>query len=179
MSPSATGQHSPKKPEVWLRGPIEGIPLMLQPIAHALLQATEEVEFVMNDFPESLLWQRPATVASAGFHLKHLKGVLDRLFTYAKGLSLNEEQLQHLKDEGSEKGNTKLLLEAFKTQVEESITYLSKMNEQDLFAFRGVGRAQIPSNVFGLLVHAAEHTMRHVGQLLVTARILKSQAERR
>ena len=35
-----------------------------------------------------------------------------------------------------------------------------------------VGRAKLPSNTIGLLVHAAEHTARHVGQLMTTAKVL-------
>ena len=76
------------KSEVWQRGPLENIPIILQPVAHALLQAREELDFIMKDFPENLLWERPAGVASPAFHLQHLRGVLDRLFTYAKIKSL-------------------------------------------------------------------------------------------
>src|SRR5690242_6107011 len=93
---------SSKLPEVWLRGPLENVPPLLQPIAHALLQAVEEVEKMMEAFPEQLLWQRPAGAASAGFHLQHLVGVLDRLFTYAVGQSLSPAQLEALKEEGKE-----------------------------------------------------------------------------
>lgn len=50
----------------------------------------------MQDFPDSLLWERPAGVASAGFHLQHLSGVLDRVFTYAKALALSPAQLEEL-----------------------------------------------------------------------------------
>ena len=83
-----------KKYEVWLRGPVNNIPGLLQPIAHALLQAREEVNALMEDFPEILLWEKPAGVASPGFHLQHMKGVIDRLLTYAKGEMLNADQLQ-------------------------------------------------------------------------------------
>ncbi|HYH14710.1 MAG TPA: DinB family protein, partial [Flavisolibacter sp.] len=70
-----------KQPEVWLRGQLPGISPFLQPVAHALLQAQEEINELMEVFPDTLLWERPAGVASPGFHLQHLKGVLDRLFT--------------------------------------------------------------------------------------------------
>ncbi|HWJ25388.1 MAG TPA: hypothetical protein VNS32_02540, partial [Flavisolibacter sp.] len=70
-------------PEHWMRGPVEGVPALLQPTAHAVLQAVDEVEKIMNSFPDEMLWQRPAGVASPGFHLQHLSGVLDRLATYA------------------------------------------------------------------------------------------------
>jgi len=84
-----------KLPEVWLRGPVENIPSLLQPVAHALMQAKEEVRDLLEDFPNELLREKPAGDASTGFHLQHLPGVLDRLFTYAQGRQLDEEQLVH------------------------------------------------------------------------------------
>src|SRR4030095_11409580 len=87
-------------PEVWLRGPLPDIPPLLQPVAHALLQAREEVEALMSDFEEELLWTRPGGVASAGFHLRHLAGVLDRLFTYARGEQLSAAQQRGRESEG-------------------------------------------------------------------------------
>src|SRR5438552_13201428 len=89
------------QPEVWLRGPLPDVPALLQPVAHALLQAREEVEDVMTGFPEERLWERPGGVASVGFHLQHLAGVLDRLFTYARGEALNAAQLKALEAEGT------------------------------------------------------------------------------
>jgi len=86
--------------EYWLSGPVENIPSLLQPVAHALLQAREEVRESVKDFPQSLLWHRPGGAASVGFHLQHLTGVLDRLFTYARGEHLNHQQLEYLKAEG-------------------------------------------------------------------------------
>src|SRR5215213_4826524 len=90
----------PKLPDVWLRGPLSGISFYLQPIAHALLQAKEEVSELMKDFPEEKLWVKPGGLASPGFHLQHLSGVLDRLFTYANGQALSSQQLQAFKEEG-------------------------------------------------------------------------------
>src|SRR5689334_15659222 len=89
-------------PEHWMRGPVEGIPPLLQPVAHALLQAADEVELIMNSFPDELLWRRPAGLASPGFHLQHLTGVLDRMSTYALNQSLSKTQLDALAAERSE-----------------------------------------------------------------------------
>ncbi|MDQ6813865.1 MAG: DinB family protein [Bacteroidota bacterium] len=164
------------KPEAWLCGPVENTSALLQPVAHALLQAREEVTQIANDFPEAFLWQKPAGVASVGFHLQHLSGVLDRLFTYAKGSSLSEAQLKALSSEGKavEGGSTVIkLVESFSTQVDKALAELSAIDELILTEQRLVGRAQIPSTVLGLLFHAAEHTMRHVGQLYVTAKVIK------
>lgn len=167
-----------KLPEVWLRGPVEGMSPYLQPIAHALLQAREEVIEIMKDFPEALLWEQPAGVASPAFHLQHLSGVLERLFTYARGEMLSAEQLQKLKEEGFKKEEITLrvLLQNFHRQVDGALEQLKITDEKTLTDFRGVGRAQLPSTVLGLLAHAAEHTMRHVGQLLVTVRILTNRS---
>lgn len=165
-----------KMPEVWLRGALPDISPLLQPIAFALLQAREEVASEMHDFPVDCLWTRPEGVASVGFHLQHLCGVLDRLFTYARAEMLNPDQLQYLQDEERppSPGLTPLELSArFGSQIEVSVAALRTFNEKTLTDFRAVGRNKLPSTVLGLLVHAAEHTQRHVGQLLVTARVQK------
>ena len=161
------------KAEVWLRGPLSDIPPLLQPVAHALLQAREEINELMANFPEKLLWERPAGLASPGFHLQHLTGVLDRLFTYAKGEQLTQQQLDYLSSEGKDQEyNVQTLLNNFNLQVDRAIKQLGETDESTLTEVRGVGRAQIPSTVIGLLVHSAEHTMRHVGQLLVTVKVV-------
>jgi uncharacterized damage-inducible protein DinB len=163
------------KPEVWLRGPVAGVPPLLQPVAHALLQAREEVKLLVTDFPESHLWARPAELASPGFHLQHLSGVIDRLFTYAKGQSLTEEQEEALAAEGKiplQPIHVEDLFNQFSKQVDQALEQLRNTKEAALLEQRGVGRAQLPSNVLGLLFHAAEHTQRHVGQLLVTVRVI-------
>jgi uncharacterized damage-inducible protein DinB len=161
-------------PEVWLRGPVDGVPPLLQPVAHALLQAREEVERLMLGYPDALLWQRPAGLASAGFHLQHLAGVLDRLFTYARGEPLSGAQRAHLAAEAEPPAagdGGRVLVEAFGEAVERSLAQLRATDERTLTEPRAVGRARLPSTVLGLLVHAAEHTQRHVGQLLVTVRV--------
>lgn len=164
--------------EVWLRGPLPEIPALLQPVAHALLQAREEVNSLLTDFPDELLWEKPAGVASPAFHLQHLRGVLDRLFTYARGEALGEEQLQALAAEGkpaSPKTSGQQLLQAFNRQVDLALNQLKETDVHLLTEVRTVGRARLPSTLLGLLVHAAEHTTRHLGQLLVTVRMLQER----
>ena len=166
-----------QKPEVWLRGPISGIPLLVQPVAHALLQARNEIEVLMKDFNDGGLWQKPAGLASVAFHLQHLRGVLDRLFTYARVQQLNSIQLAELAAEGTfdETITVQQLVTAFNEQVSGSINELMLVNEAQLLETRGVGRANIPSTMLGLYVHAAEHTMRHLGQLLVTVKVVQQK----
>ena len=163
------------RPEVWQRGPVKGIPALVQPVAHALLQAREEIDVMMDGFPQELLWEKPVGMASPGFHLQHMAGVLDRLFTYARGEQLNNEQLAYLSAEGKDNGQSVNRLAAnFNKQVETALKQLAGTDECALTETRLVGRKQIPSTVIGLLVHSAEHTMRHVGQLLVTISFLKA-----
>jgi uncharacterized damage-inducible protein DinB len=165
------------KTEVWLRGPLNDIPSLLQPVAHALLQAKEEITGLMENFPEELLWEKPAGLASPGFHLQHLSGVLNRLFTYAKGEQLNQQQLKQLASEGKPDANLTVydLIKTIDRRIDEAISQLAKTDESTLTETRIVGRAQLPSTVIGLYVHAAEHTMRHIGQLLVTVRVLSAK----
>ena len=162
--------------EFWLSGPIQDIPSLLQPVAHAILQARREIEEALAAFPSTALWEQPKGVASVGFHLRHISGVLDRLFTYACGEQLNEQQLKYLKSEAvnDDSITTQALLKKFSEQVDASLKQLKETDTATITETRGVGRKQIPSNVIGLLFHAAEHTMRHTGQLLVTVKMVES-----
>jgi hypothetical protein len=145
--------------EFWLKGPIEGVPALLQPVAHALLQVKKELYETLADFNETKLWHRPNGVASVGFHLNHLTGVLDRLFTYALGQTLSEEQMIFLKAEGVENGNLSksILLENFDNQIEKALSQLRNTDLESLAEVRFVGRKMLPSTVIGLIFHAAEH----------------------
>ncbi|MHA4843842.1 DinB family protein [Flavitalea antarctica] len=159
--------------ERWLAGPVENIPSLLQPVAHALIQAAKEIRTMMTGFPEEKLFEKPAGVASPGFHLKHITGVLDRLLTYANGQQLSTDQLLYLSSESDTMGSAADLVQKLEFQVGGFLKALAETDESTLTQFRGVGRQQLPSTVIGLLFHAAEHTMRHTGQLLVTTAVLK------
>jgi hypothetical protein len=166
-----------QKLEVWQRGPLPGIAPLLQPVAHALLQAREELNEYMNEFPVELLWLHTVGMASVGFHLQHLSGVLDRVFTYARAESLSEFQFTQLAEEGKDStgGHTVAeLVGRFNTQVDVAMRQIDNTEVSTLTDYRGVGRAGLPSTVIGLLFHAAEHTMRHLGQLMVTAAVVKN-----
>ncbi|MAW95196.1 MULTISPECIES: DinB family protein [unclassified Leeuwenhoekiella] len=164
-----------KQPEVWLRGPIPEVPQLLQPAAHALLQTCEELPVWLEDFDENLLWTKPAGRASIGFHLQHLIGVLDRMMTYSKEEKLTEAQFNYLNQEGTEVENITVadLIAAFKHKVDEALAYFKILDTSVLLESRKVGRKALPSTTLGLLFHAAEHSQRHLGQILVTASLLK------
>lgn len=162
------------KPEVWMRGPVEGVPALLQPVAHALLQAVEDVEEKLLSLSNNNLWARPNGVASIGFHLLHMQGVVDRMFTYANDMGLSEEQFAWLKAETAifENKNTGELIAGFKSRVQVAVEQLKHTDVSILTDTRYLGRKRIPTTLIGLLFHAAEHIQRHIGQALVTAKML-------
>ena len=163
-------------PEVWLRGPIPDVPALLQPVAHSLLQSREELHATLAGLSPGDVWITPGGAASVGFHARHAAGSLDRLFTYARGEQLNAAQKAALAAEGQPDLRPQVvagLLAEFDAAVERALAQLRTTDESTLNQARGVGRGQLPSTVVGLLFHAAEHTQRHMGQLMTTARVIQ------
>lgn len=164
-------------PEVWLRGPVAGIPPLLQPVAHALLQCREEITANVAGLTPADLFARPGGVASIGFHVRHAGGSLDRLFTYARGEQLSADQMAFLRAEGDvshDPGAAAALVAEFDATVDRALAQLRDTSEDGLVEPRFVGRARLPSTALGLLFHAAEHTQRHAGQIATTARLVRT-----
>lgn len=164
---------------VWLRGPVPGIQATLQPVAHALIQVAEETPEVLQPLSVEQIWARPGGSASIGFHIAHLCGSLDRLFTYSRGEGLSSKQQETLAGErtiDSAKPSRADLLNLLSSTVDASLTHLRRVAPESLFQFREVGRARLPSNTLGLLFHAAEHTIRHGGQIITLARVVQGSA---
>lgn len=161
--------------EWWQRGPIDGVPAVLQPVAHILLQVRESVGELVDGLTETEFNARPAGVASVAFHVQHITGVIDRLFAYARGESLSDAQLAALRREGEPlaAADIALAIEALNARVDAAVAELRTIDPATLGDWRGVGRSKLPSTVIGCLVHGAEHAMRHVGQLSVTARVVR------
>lgn len=164
--------------EWWQRGPVDGVPAMLQPVAHILLQVRESVDELVPDLTEEQWNARPAGVASVAFHVRHIAGVIDRLFTYARGDALSDHQFAALRMEREPVAavGVGVVLDALRARVDAAIAELRTIDVETLGDFRAVGRAKLPSTVIGCLVHGAEHAMRHVGQLSVTTRIVRAQS---
>ncbi len=162
-------------PEAWLRGPVDGIDPMLVPVAHALIQAREDIEGLVSRVPAAGVWERPGGAASIGFHVRHLGGALDRLLTYARGEALSEAQRAALKAENVPGDPPAPLADVVRDTgaiIDRSLESLRGLTRDQLFEPRFVGRAQLPSNVLGLIFHAAEHCTRHAGQAITTALVL-------
>src|SRR5215218_1887312 len=168
------------EPEVWLRGPIEHVAPMLQPVAHSLLQCGLEVRATLPALTPVSVWSRPGGAPPAGYHVRHAIGSLDRLLTYARGEPLSAAQLAALREEqrpDERDGIQDALVAEFDAAVERAIAQVRATDPSTLLDPREVGRARLPSTVIGLLFHAAEHTQRHVGQLVTTAKVVRPVAE--
>ena len=162
--------------DAWLRGPIDGVPPLLMPAAHALVQTVEDVGPAVAGLTTDQVWARPGGAASVGFHLRHIPGVVERLLTYARGEMLSSEQLAALRAE-SEPGDrppaADALLLHLQSTVQRALEQIGQTSPDELLDVREVGRARVPSNVLGLLFHAAEHAQRHTGQIIATSKILR------
>lgn len=165
-------------PEAWLRGPIEGIPAVLQPAAHAFVLAREDVDAATHGLTDDELWQRPGGVAPIGFHLAHLAGATGRLLAYAKGAPLTDAQKQFLayeRDVMTTRPPLADLIRDWHAALDTAMAQLAATPEATLTESRTVGRAELPTTVLGAIFHAAEHAARHTGQIVTTAKVVKGQ----
>lgn len=168
---------SKSQPEVWMRGPVEGFAPVLQPAVHSLLQVKEELEALVPMVNGDHLWSRPGNAASIGFHVRHIGNALDRLYTYARGESLTPDQLTTLKAESSPTDDElPQLVAAASASIDRALEQLRTTDVATLFEVRKLGRAQLPTTAIGLLFHGAEHSLRHAGQALTTAKVLGASA---
>ena len=170
------------EPEVWLRGPVPSLTPLLQPVAHGLLQCRVEVRGTIPTLSAEQIWTRPHGVASVGYHARHAVGSLDRLLTYARAEQLSASQLGVLAHEDRsdlDGGIGATLVAEFDAAVERAIAQLKATPVDTLLEAREVGRGRLPSTVLGLLFHAAEHTQRHVGQLVTTAKVVLGEQRTR
>jgi len=161
--------------EPWLSGPVPGVDPYLQPVAHALLQVREDLPRVTAGLDHRQLWARPGGAASVGFHLRHMAGSIDRLLTYARGEALTDAQkavarAEQAPGDAPDPGPLVLLAQA---AIDFALAQVRATRRESLLERRTVGRAQLPTTVLGLLFHVAEHTQRHTGQLIATAKTVR------
>jgi uncharacterized damage-inducible protein DinB len=146
---------------------------MLAPTLCAFEQAGEDIRHWTERLTADQIWSRPHGVAPVGFHLRHIAGSIDRLTTYLRGEPLTPEQLkalQHEMDPGA--GLVDLLADVDRALAKSAAT-IQKLDPERITEPRNVGRKQLPTTVIGLVVHLAEHTQRHVGELIVTAKLAR------
>jgi len=162
--------------EPWLSGTHTDLPPVLRAVVHALELARDDIDAALAHLPDSALDARPSGIASIAFHLHHIPRSLDRLLTYAEGGHLSDAQLAALQSEGDSAGSKSSLLAEFHQGLDAALIRIRAFAADpglNLAKARAVGRKALPTTIGGLLVHCADHTQRHVGQLVSTAKILR------
>jgi uncharacterized damage-inducible protein DinB len=167
-------QNETSLPEPWLRGTLTEVPAVARAVLHALQLAWEDANKWCGDLRDSQIHARPAGLPAVAFQLRHIAGSLDRLLTYAEGYALSEEQLRELKAEASPKGSTKEVLAELEAAISRGSLRVRALASGDHALPRSVGAKRLPTTLGGLLVHIADHTQRHVGQAITTAKLVSA-----
>lgn len=158
--------------EPWLRGTLTEVGAVPRAVLHALELAREDIEKWCGALSDEQLNARPAGIAPVAFHVRHIGGSIDRLLTYAEGAQLSELQLAALKSELDAGAKRAALLAEFHVALAKAAARIRAFDGANLDDKRSVGKRGLPTTVGGLLVHVADHTQRHVGQTITTAKIV-------
>ena len=161
--------------EPWLRGTYPDVPAVVRAVLHALDLAQDDITKWTAGLTDAEVHTAPLGLPPVAFHLKHIARSIDRILTYAEGGQLTGEQLAAMKaEQGGEDSLAELLgeVEASFANAAERVRTLAGA---DFNVPRGVGRKQLPTSIGGALIHVADHTQRHVGQVVTTAKVLRAQ----
>jgi hypothetical protein len=159
-------------PEPWMRGPIEGVHPVLAPVLYSFQMAREDLEKYTAGLPPAGIWATPHGLASVGFHILHIAGSTNRLVTYLQGRELTAAQLDAMEAEKSPgEPSREQLLGALNHAFGDAEAVIRAIDPATLGDARTAGRKRLPTTVIGLLTHIAEHTQRHVGQAITTAKL--------
>lgn len=166
--------------EAWLNGKLPEFSPLVMPAAHALVQAIADLEKFVRHLSVEELFKRPNNSSSIAFHLRHIAGSIDRLLTYSRGEELSALQFEMLKAENNYNLdlNTDELVQKAIDKIYIALDALKNVAPESLFETRFVGREKLSTNVFGLLFHIAEHTARHVGQVVTLAGIVQKSGNK-
>jgi hypothetical protein len=164
----------PELPEPWMRGSIEGVHPLLAPVLYSFQMAREDLEKHTAGLAPVRIWAAPHGLAPVGFHMLHIAGSTNRLITYLQGRELTAAQLEAMAAEASPgEPSREQLLAAFNQAFRDAEAVIRALDPATLAGARTVGRKRLPTTVAGLLTHIAEHTQRHVGQAIVTAKLAR------
>ena len=163
-------------PEPWLRGTLQEIPAVQRAVVHALELAGEDLERWCGGLSDEQINETPFGLPAIAFHLRHIARSLDRLLTYAEGQTLTDEQLATLKAELDPVARRDLVFDEVSSALARSKSRVQAFDVAALEQSRVVGKRRLPTTVAGLLVHIADHTQRHVGQAITTAKIVLAQS---
>jgi uncharacterized damage-inducible protein DinB len=172
---ATTKPAGPPMPEPWLRGTIPEVSAVPRAVLHALQLAAEDLHKWCSVLSDLELNARPSNLPCVAFHLRHIARSLDRLLSYAEGQALSPAQLAAMRDEGQAYAKRQPLFTELNSALIRSAERLRELAHADLEETRTVGKKSLPTTVGGLLVHIADHTQRHVGQAITTAKLITAQ----
>ena len=165
--------------EFWLSGPVDKVPPLLQPAAHTFLQVQHEVAAALADLPTEQIWKRVGQSASIGFHAVHIAGATDRLLTYARGEQLDAAQIAAMRAEPAASGlDAQALITRVRQAMDAALAQVRSTPADTLTLPRHVGRKQLPTTTLGAITHAAEHALRHAGQIATLRKVLAARGPR-
>ena len=156
-----------------MRGPIEGLEPLVAPVFCSFTQVREELAHYTEGLTTEQVWRQVNALPALGFHLRHIAGSVDRLMTYLMEGEINAEQIAYLKSEGEPGESLNELLAGVDAAFVKAEGQLRTIKAADIHAPRYIGRKRLPTSVLGLLVHVAEHTQRHLGQSITTAKLVR------
>jgi uncharacterized damage-inducible protein DinB len=165
----------PDTVEPWLRGMLTDVPPVHRGVLHAVELAKEDIARWCAPLSDREVNARPAGIAPVAFHLRHIARSVDRLLTYAEGKQLGPTQLAALQSEPEPGADASELFSEFAAALDAATVRIRALVPIPLDTPRKVGRRDLPTTVGGLLVHLADHTQRHVGQAITTAKIVAAQ----
>lgn len=139
-------------------------------------QAREDLDQWTADLTTDQLWARPFGLGPVGFHIRHAGGSIERLLVYATAGELSQQQLADLKSEMEPGASRNALLAQFEGRLQSAERVIRGINVEEWTAPRHIGRKRLPTTLGGLLTHIAEHTQRHIGEAIVTAKVVRQAA---
>jgi uncharacterized damage-inducible protein DinB len=161
--------------EPWLQGTLTDLPVLHRAVLHSLQMTQEDTAKWCSTLDDGEIHARPFGLPSVAFQLRHIARSLDRFCCYAEGVPLNEPQLAALASEMENNGNRESIFSELEASLETTRRRLDVIVRQPLDTPIAIGRKQLPTTLAGLLVHAAEHTQRHVGQAITTTKVILAQ----
>lgn len=159
--------------EPWLRGTHSDLPATARAAVHALELAQDDLRKWTAELTETEIHAAPFGLTTVATQLRHIAGSIDRILSYAEGKRLMDEQLARQQTEESGSQSLAELTTAVEAAITLAFARVRVLAGQDLEQPLAVGRKQLPSSLGGLLVHVADHTQRHVGQVVATAKVLR------
>lgn len=160
--------------EPWLRGPLPGVHPLIGALIHSFQHAREDLAKWTNGLTDEQVWRTRGDIAPVGFQIRHAGGSVDRLMTYALGGQLSAAQFASLNREHEPGESLASLLAGLDEAFRNAEAAARGLNPLEFDQPRAIGRSRLTTTLGGLLVHIAEHTQRHVGEAIITVKIVRT-----